>query len=244
MTWFHRSEFFEMALSGEWTEKKEKKMVLKDCSAEALKVAVNFIYGISVPEFFTQYGDLLHLAELFQMENLKEVVVERLAKNLSKENYLETSKFAELYNATRLIEQCAHFVHEEMSDSDKIDWKKMGKLPSVMAAFGKKAMERKSEYAQCVLFKPLKEKREDFASKDLYGEFVLKSVHGSGHGNSGAGSMVRLLDDIGRLKVGHLGNVVTVYKYENRAALGVHFHGDEDGEKIYASSVEVLTQPQ
>ena len=71
MIWFHRSEFFEMALSGEWTERKEKKMVLKDCSAEALIVAVNFIYGISVPEDFTQYGDLLHLAELFQMENLK-----------------------------------------------------------------------------------------------------------------------------------------------------------------------------
>ena len=145
MNYFNRSEYFEMALSREWMEKKEKKMVLKDCSAEALNVAVDFMYGIQVPEDFTQYGDLLHLAELFMMENLKEAVVERLATNLSKENYLETSKFAELYNATGLIEQCAHFVHEEMSDSDEIDWKEMGKLPSVMAAFGKKAMTRISD---------------------------------------------------------------------------------------------------
>ena len=137
-----------MALSGEWKEWEEweeKKMVLKYCSAEALNVAVDFMYGIQVPEGFTQYGDLLHLAELFMMENLKEAVVERLANNLSKENYLETSKIAELYNATRLIEQCAYFVLEEMSNSDEIDWKEMGKLPSVMAAFGKKAMTRIGE---------------------------------------------------------------------------------------------------
>ena len=89
------STYQEMALSREWMEKKEKKMVLQDCSIEALNVAVNFMYGMNVPEDFTQYGDLLHLAELFMMENLKEVVVERLANNLSKGNYLETSKTAE-----------------------------------------------------------------------------------------------------------------------------------------------------
>ena len=145
---FNRSEFFEMALSREWwngvlMEKKEKKMVLKDCSAEALNVAVDFMYGIQVPEGFTQYGDLLHLAELFMMENLKEAVVERLANNLSKENYLKTSQIAELYNATWLIKQCAHFVLEEMSNSDEVDWKEMAKLPSVIAAFGKKALKKK-----------------------------------------------------------------------------------------------------
>ena len=239
MIWFHRSEFFEMALSGEWTERKEKKMVLKDCSAEALIVAVNFIYGISVPEDFTQYGDLLHLAELFQMENLKEVVVERLANNLSKGNYLETSKTAELYKATRLIDQCAHFVHEEMSESDEIDWKEMGNLPTVMAAFGRKAMERKSDCAQCALFKPLK-KREDFASEDLYGEFVFDSVQG--------GSIVRLLEDyaeyyVGRWKVGHLGDVVSKCQLEmdGVGVLSVRPLGQQDPVIICAFMVEVPT---
>ena len=235
MIWLHRSEFFEMALSGEWTEKKEKKMVLKDCSAEALIVAVNFIYGISVPEDFTQYGDLLHLAELFQMENLKEVVVERLANNLSKGNYLETSKTAELYKATRLIDQCAHFVHEEMSESDEIDWKEMGNLPTVMAAFGRKAMNRKSDCAQCGLFKPLK-KREDFASKDLYGEFVFNSVQ--------EGSIVRLLEDYARgWKVGHLGDVVSKCQLEmdGVGVLSVRPLGQQDPVFICAVRVEVLS---
>ena len=237
MNYFNRSEYFEMALSREWMEKKEKKMVLQDCSVEALNVAVNFMYGINVPEDFTQCGDLLHLAELFMMENLKEVVVERLANNLSKGNYLETSKIAELYKATRLIDQCAHFVHEEMSESDEIDWKEMGNLPTVMAAFGRKAMKRKSDYAQCGLFKPLK-KREDFASKDLYGEFVFNSVQ--------EGSIVRLLED-GKWvergwKVGHLGDVVSKCQMsDGLGVLSVRPLGQQDPEIICAYMVEVLT---
>ena len=66
-----------MALSKDWMERKEKKMELKDCSVEALKVAVNFMYGINIPEAFDEHGELLHLADLFMMENLKEVVVEK-----------------------------------------------------------------------------------------------------------------------------------------------------------------------
>ena len=226
-----------MALSGEWKEWQEweeKKMVLKYCSAEALNVAVDFMYGIQVPEGFTQYGDLLHIAELFMMENLKEVVVERLANNLSRGNYLETSKTAELYKATRLIDQCAHFVHEEMSESDEIDWKEMGNLPTVMAAFGRKAMNRKSDCAQCGLFKPLK-KREDFASKDLYGEFVFNSVQ--------EGSIVRPLGDYGRWKVGHLGDVVLKYvtRLDGAGVLAVRPRGQQDPEIICAYMVEVLT---
>ena len=59
-------------------------MVIKNCSAEALSVVVNFMYDINIPEdfTFTQYGELLHLAGLFMLENLKDVFFERLAKNL------------------------------------------------------------------------------------------------------------------------------------------------------------------
>ena len=233
MDYFNRSEYFEMALSREWMEKKEKKMVLQDCSIEALNVAVNFMYGMNVPEDFTQYGDLLHLAELFMMENLKEVVVERLARNLSKENYLLISKIAEMYNATRLAEHCAHFVHEEMSVSDEIDWKEMGKLPSVIAAFGKKAMGSKSPL--------IWNRREDFESVGLYERFVAESVQ--------EGSIVRLLDDHDGLKVGHLGKVVfagpSVSKVSKvsglQEMLKVLFTGKQDWVIVASTRVEVLT---
>ena len=184
-----------MALSKDWMEKKEKKMELKDCSAEALNVAVNFMYGINIPEDFTQHGELLHLADLFMMDKLKEVVVDRLTEALTTANYLETCQIAEVYNTTKLINHCVQFVYGEMCDSDEVNWKEMGKLPMVMAAFGKCAMRGKMD---SVSLKALK-KREDFESRKLYEDFVSQSVQ--------KGSIVRLLEDHGEFKKGHLGMV-------------------------------------
>jgi len=156
------SEYFEMALSNDWLEKKEKKMELKECSAEALHAAVNFMYGINIPEGFKEYGELLHLADLFMMDNLKEVIEERLAKALKKSSYLEVSQLAELYSNTNLITKCGHFVFEEFGDSDEIKWEEMVKLPKVMAAFGKRAMKRKEDRVTTNDFK----KKGDFASDE------------------------------------------------------------------------------
>ena len=57
----------------------------QNCSAEALSVVVNFMYDINIPEDVTQYGELLRLAGLFMLENLKDVDFERRAKNLEDE---------------------------------------------------------------------------------------------------------------------------------------------------------------
>ena len=127
MIFLNRSEYFEMALSKDWLEKKEKKMELKECSAEALHVAVNFMYGINIPEDFKEHGELLHLAELFMMDNLKEVIEELLAKALTKSNYLEICQLAELYSNSSLITKCGNLVYEEFGDGDKINWEEMGK---------------------------------------------------------------------------------------------------------------------
>ena len=142
-----RSDYFEVALTKDWLEKKDRKMELKDCSADALDVAVNFMYGIEVPKEFTDLRDLLHLAEQFMMENLTEVVVQRLDKELTKENYLEVSKIAEMYNKDSLINKCALFVYDHMADLN-VEWGEMGKLSNVMAAFGKIAMIKKSKEAK------------------------------------------------------------------------------------------------
>ena len=160
MNFLNRSEYFEMALSNDWLEKKEKKMELKECSAAVLHVAVNFMYGINIPEGFKEYDELLRLADLFMMDNLKEVIEERLAKALKKSSYLEVSQLAELYSNTNLITKCGHFVFEEFGDSDEINWEEMVKLPKVMAAFGKRAMKGKENRVATKDFK----KKEDFAS--------------------------------------------------------------------------------
>jgi len=229
------SEYFEMALSNDWLEKKEKKMELKECSAEVLHVTVNFMYGINIPEGFKEYGELLHLADLFMMDNLKEVIKERLAKALSKSNYLEVSHLAELYSIVNLITKCGHFVFEEFG-CDEINWEEMVKLPKVMAAFGKRAVKGKEDR---VAIKGNK-KKEDFASNKLYGEYVMQNV--------GKGSVVRLLDNIyifgdwmhERGRVARVGDLATVDSKLSASFLKVIIVGTGKQVIITGDSAEII----
>ena len=63
-----------MVTNKDWEEKMLK---LEDCSAEALSVAVDFMYGIAIPMDFTGLSELLYISNLFMMENLAEVVGQR-----------------------------------------------------------------------------------------------------------------------------------------------------------------------
>jgi len=215
------SEYFERALSRDWLEKKEKKMDLKDCSVEALHVAVNFMYGINIPEDFKEHAELLHLAELFMMDNLKEVVEERLAQALTKANYLEVSQIAELYSITSLITKCGHFLFEEIGDRDEISWEEIVKLPKVVTAFGKRAKRGKEDMVL--------KKREDFESDELYGDYVVQNVD--------KGSVVCMREPWpGYLNVGDLVTVDLSIK------LGYLIVMTRGGEKvvIFSHSVEIL----
>ena len=232
MNFRNRSEYFEMALSRDWLEKKEKKMELKDCSAEALHVAVNFMYGVNIPEDFKEHAELLHLAELFMMDNLKEVVEERLAQALTKANFLEISQVAELYSNTSLITKCGHFLFEEIGDGDEISWEEIVKLPKVMTAFGKRAKRGKEGMV------PLKvpKKREDFESDELYGGYVKQNVE--------KGSVVRICKpNIFDLMDLNVGDLVTVDSKDDSDVLMVNVIPACGGRKVAISShrVEILT---
>ena len=135
-----RSEYFEKALTNDWQEKKDKKINLKDCSVVALEVAVNFMYGIQVPEEFTELCELLNLAEMFMMENLAEVVIHRLNEEITEENYLEVCKIAEMYNKENLINKCALFVINQIGEEDA-KWEVLEKLNKVLVAISKNAMK-------------------------------------------------------------------------------------------------------
>ena len=122
-------------MSKDWMEKREKRIELKDCTAKALEVAVDFMYGISIPKNFTELRELLHIADLFMMENLTEVVVKLY--EVTKENYLEVSQAADVYNVDSLVTKCADFVYENMGE--ELEWQEIGKLSTVMAAFGERS---------------------------------------------------------------------------------------------------------
>ena len=121
----------------------------KDCTADVLHAAVNFMYGISIPDNFKEGSGLLRLADLLMMEGLKQEAAKLLAKNLTTENYLEASQAAELYSVENLINSCAEFVFEKVKD---VDWEEMEKLPKVMSAFvkiAKKEKEKREGAGEC-----------------------------------------------------------------------------------------------
>ena len=123
-------------MTNDWQEKKDKKMNLKDCSLIAVEVAVNFMYGIEVPEKFTELPELFHLSEMFMIENLTEVVIQRLNEEITAENYLEVCKIAEMYNKENLINKCALFVINQVGEEDA-SWEVLKKLNNVMVAISR-----------------------------------------------------------------------------------------------------------
>ena len=125
-------------------------MELKDCSFEALEVAVDFMYHQPIPNGFSDNIELLHLADMLMMDDLKEETAARLARMLSEANYLEISYAAEVYHAESLISECAEFVMEKVVN---VNWEEMGKHPKVMAAFGKRVQEEKKMNLQALFGK-------------------------------------------------------------------------------------------
>ena len=70
-----------------------KTMDVKEFSFEVLSTAVDFMYGIEIPDDFNNSDDLkslLHMADLFLMEGLKDAAGFRIGKDLNKENIFDT----------------------------------------------------------------------------------------------------------------------------------------------------------
>jgi len=136
------SDYFESAQSGSWVENISKRIEFKDFTAEALAIAVDFMYGIPIPENFKEGGELLRLADLLMMETLKLEAGDILVGNLTTENYLEASQTAEMYYVENLVTSCAKFVFENVRE---VNWEEMEKLSKVMSAFVKIAKEEKEK---------------------------------------------------------------------------------------------------
>ena len=107
---FLRSEYFRIALKVN-TDVGKKKYTSQTTgfSHEVLSTAVDFIYGIDIPEDFKGVEDLkslLHLADLFLMEDLKDAAGSRIGEKLGQENFMDTAKLPEKFRAMELSHKC------------------------------------------------------------------------------------------------------------------------------------------
>ena len=175
-----RSEYFKTALNTAVGDN-SKTMEVKEFSFEVLSTAVNFMYGIEIPEDFNNSDDLkslLRMADQYLMENLKDAVGFLIGKDLNKENIFDTSHLAEKFGAVALSKKCAEFIFD---NAGAIEDEKLADMKEgvVMASLAKKFVkESKRDNWMTTLFgkKADFKKREDFGSEEDYKGYVMTRI--------------------------------------------------------------------
>ena len=177
---FHRSEYFKTAMNTAVGNNNKKTLEVVEFSYEVLSTAVDFMYGREIPEEFNNEEDLrslLHMADLYLMEDLKDAAGFKISKNLNMENVFDISKFADKFRATLLSEECAKFLYDNHASIDEDKFAEMGE-GTVMAALAKKFVKESKESWVNKLFgnKPAFMRREDFKDVNDYTNYVASKI--------------------------------------------------------------------
>ena len=104
------------------------------------------------------------------MENLKDAVGSRIAKDLNEDNALDYAQLAEKFKATKLSDKCAEFILDNPEAFDEAELKDLGGR-IIDASFAKRAVEEaKDKLWMRKLFGETEDfkKREDFESAEDY----------------------------------------------------------------------------
>jgi len=107
-----RSPFFKAAISNNLEEKLEMKFEINDLDPEAMQEVLNYMHSVKIKAEEALFPSLLEASERFQMEDMKEDVVEIGRKYITEENAVEIGKLAELYDIDSLLEKCIEFIAE------------------------------------------------------------------------------------------------------------------------------------
>ena len=178
-----RSEYFKTALNTDVGNGiKDKVIEVQECSILVLATVVDFMYGISIPEELSNDDakGLLTMADLYLMEDLKDAVAPHLAKQLSKDNILETTNMAEKYSAEKLMDICTDFLHANIGDLDKTNV--LDELFLSMPLVAKSCFHKQQRNVDIVskvlgvtLTNTFK-KRSDFKSRFEYKDYMMKNM--------------------------------------------------------------------
>ena len=175
---FNRSEYFKTALSWDVDSNNKKILDVKEFSYQVLSTAVDFMYGREIPEEFNnedKLRNLLRMADLYLMEDLKDAAGFKISKSINMENVFDISKFADKFRATFLSEECAKFLYENhasIEEDEIVEIKR--KEGTVMAALAMKFVKESRESWLTKLFgdKPDFKRREDFENVNDYENYV------------------------------------------------------------------------
>ena len=109
-----KSRFFATALDITMVEKQEGKVVVKEVKPEIFKKVVGFMYEEKLTdEEGVDLGEMLEAADRFDMEELKEVIFDKVKGDINTANVLTIGNIADTFNAERLVQACVRFLMEE-----------------------------------------------------------------------------------------------------------------------------------
>jgi len=207
-----RSPYFKTAIGI------QNQLEVKECSPEVLSTTIKFIYGIGLPEDLSvgDAKDLLTIADLYHMEDLKEALAPGLGAQLDKDSILEISRMAEKLNAPKLMEICVDFIVSNITDTGEI----FAGMPQIADLCWKKQLKELESANVALGTRDLKtnfKKRKDFSNDLAYEDYLMRNLK--------SGMLVTnnktLTEDEG------------VYKKEvQKGSIGRILSSDEDGADV------------
>jgi len=137
-----RSPYFKTAIGI------QNQLEVKECSPEVLSTTIKFIYGIGLPEDLSvgDAKDLLTIADLYHMEDLKEALAPVLGAQLDKDSILEISRMAEKFTAPKLMEICVDYIVSNITDPGEI----FAGMPQIANLCWKKQLNKVETANVCV----------------------------------------------------------------------------------------------
>ena len=111
-----RSPVFASMFEHNMQERSSSKVNLTDVEPATVKEMLVYMYSDRVPRIGAVAGDLLHVADKYQLENLKKICEEHLNSNLRVDNAARIIQLAYLYNAPQLKRLCLQFISDHGSE--------------------------------------------------------------------------------------------------------------------------------
>ena len=240
-----RSPYFKTALntdvgsnnqsSRKRTKGIQNQLEVKECSPEVLSTTIKFIYGIGLPEDLSvgDAKDLLTIADLYLMEDLKEALAPVLGAQLDKDSILEISRMAEKFTAPKLMEICADFIVSNITDPGEL----FAGMPQIAALCFKKQLKKLESANVALGTKDLKtnfKKRKDFWTDLEYKDYLIRNLKS---GMLVTNNKTLECSQIRTLKEGSIGRIL---KYDTDGAKVKWFLKRHGSQLDFYSSISLL----
>eukprot|EP00092_Neocalanus_flemingeri_P009105 GFUD01009803.1.p1 GENE.GFUD01009803.1~~GFUD01009803.1.p1 ORF type:complete len:309 (-),score=61.73 GFUD01009803.1:238-1164(-) len=133
-----RSPVFRAAVTGNFTEKKDKRIYIQGFSSKAVEEVVRFLYGFEIHEGFEEVEELIALGEMYQIDDLKTAAAMIIDKNISKERVFTIAEVAAKHNADEAFDKCVEFIVNNFEIQDLIQNGMLDQFPKIAVSILKK----------------------------------------------------------------------------------------------------------